>query len=129
MWISNAVARWVETISKSADSNATVLREALTSLREELASVRAERDSLKLQAAIDRTHFDWLANKVNALEQERAGLIERAYNIRLPAVPELTRITTPAAPLEEAFKLQDIFCDIGDDVAKKLGIPIHDQRD
>ena len=111
MWVSKSIFDWFG-----------VTRDTVDQLRAELVGVRAERDQLRIQAAVNQTHFDWLRSKVNQLEMERAGLIEKAYNIKLPAVPELFR--TPARPIDPS-DLAVGFDDIGDDVARVLGLPIH----
>jgi hypothetical protein len=112
MWISEKVVDWFHISKESVDS-----------LREELSACRAERDALRLQAATDRITADWLRTRVNALEMERAALIERAYQIKLPAVPQLARLgSTPVAthdPEPDPFS----FDDIGNDLAKKWGLP------
>lgn len=111
MWISPKVVDWFHISKESVDS-----------LREELAAVRAERDALRLQATADRTTADWLRMRLNALELERAGLLEKAYSIKLPAVPYLSRDPKLAnEPDKDAFN----FDDIGEDLAKRLGLPLH----
>ena len=119
MWVPKEVINWFSGLKADADSHASVTRDALISLREELSAVRAERDALKLQQAVDRTHSDWFRLKINALELERAGLIEKAYQIKLPAIPEFLRPTQPIDPNQYAIS----FDDVGDDVAKILGLP------
>ena len=109
-------------LSKDLVGMLQISQDTVTSLREELAAVRAERDSLKLQAAINATHFDWLRMKTNTMALERAGLIEKAYSIRLP-VPELARPQAPVDP--SAFSFEHI----DDELAKKLGMPIFDHAD
>lgn len=108
MWVPSAVVDWFH-----------ISKQAVDSLREELAGVRAERDSLKLQLASSQNHFDWLRVRVNALEVERAQLIEKAYGIKIP-VPEIVR------PAKSPLELNtDIFNDMGDDAAKTLGLPTY----
>ena len=116
MWISRPVVDWLSSFKTDADSQAALSRDAMAALREELAAVRAERDSLKLQQAVDRTHFDWLRTKVNGLEFEKAALIEKAYGVRLP-VPELSRPNHIDPRL-----LNFSFDDVGEEVAKELGL-------
>lgn len=108
MWVPGAVVEWFH-----------ISKQAVDSLREELSGVRAERDSLKLQLASSQNHFDWLRVRVNALEVERAQLIEKAYGIKIP-VPEIVR------PSKSPLELNtDIFNDMGDDAAKTLGLPVY----
>ena len=94
-----------------------ISKESVESLREDLAATRAERDSLKLQLSVSQNHFDWLKMRVNALEIERAQLIHRAYGIQTP-VPEIVRTRADGPDLNP-----DIFNDVGEDMAKKLGFP------
>src|SRR3990167_1634158 len=106
MWLSNQIVSMFQ-----------ISKEAVEALREHLAAIRAERDSLKLQLSVSQNHFDWLRMRVNALEIERAQLIQKAYGITTP-VPEITRTRTPGIDLNP-----DLFNDIGEDMAKKLGFP------
>ena len=96
-----------------------ISKETVDSLREDLAAVRAERDTLKIQLATSTNHFDWLRIRINTLEAERAQLIEKAYGIKIP-VPELVRQNVNPLELNA-----DLFTDIGDDAAKKLGMPVY----
>ena len=122
MFVPREVIGWFTTLKNDVDAQTAITREAISSLREELAAVRAERDTLKLQAAVDRTHTDWMRTKLNQLELERAALIERAYNIKLPAVPELIR-TPHAMPDPNSFTMN--FDDVGDELARQLGLPVY----
>ena len=106
MWLSNQLVNLFQ-----------ISKESVESLREDLAATRAERDSLKLQLSVSQNHFDWLRMRVNALEIERAQLIEKAYGIRT-AIPEIIRTRAQDPDLNP-----DIFTDVGEDMAKKLGFP------
>jgi predicted nuclease with TOPRIM domain len=109
MWVPSAVVEWFHISKQTVDAQ-----------REELSAIRAERDSLKLQLASSQNHFDWLRIRVNTLEVERAQLIEKAYGLKIP-VPEIVRQPVfPANPIE-SFS----FDDMGDEEAKKLGLPIY----
>ena len=112
MWVPKGVIDWFHISKESVDS-----------LRTELAAVRAERDSLKTQLAVTQTNFDWLRMKINQLEFERTGLIERAYDIKLPA-PEIVR--QPAVDPTFDPRMFTGFDDVGESVAKKLGLPIYE---
>lgn len=96
-----------------------ISKQAVDSLREDLAAVRAERDLLKLQLATATNHFDWLRIRINALETERAQLIEKAYGIKIP-VPEIVRPNRSPMDMNA-----DLFSDMGDDAAKTLGMPVY----
>ena len=110
MWIPSQVVDWFH-----------ISREHVTTMREELAAAKAELATLKVQAAVDKTHMDWLITKVNALEQERVALIQKAYDIRLPTVPEILR-TPRHEPDPNAFSFEDI----GEELAKRFNMPIYD---
>lgn len=91
-------------------------KESLSTLREELLTLRIERDLLKSELASTKANFNWLTVRCNALEAERAQLMEKAYNIRIP-VPEIVR--TPIDPFEMNA---DLFNDMGDERAATLGL-------
>lgn len=109
MWVPSAVVDWFH-----------ISKQAVESLREELSVARAERELLKLQLANSENHFNWLRVRVNSLEIERAQLIEKAYGIKIP-VPEITK---PQLPIQQEIT-PDIFTDMGDDLAKTLGLPVY----
>jgi hypothetical protein len=95
-----------------------VSKEGVDTLREELAAARAERDAFRVENAVLKTNFDWLRMKVNQLEYENKALIQKAYDIKLPA-PELVRqMPAPQEPI-------DMFGDVGEEFAKRLGLPAH----
>jgi predicted nuclease with TOPRIM domain len=109
MWVPAKVVDWFH-----------ISKQTVESQREELAAVRAERDSLRLQLAASQNHFDWLRIRVNSLEIERAQLIEKAYGIKIP-VPEIAHTIAPTQDMANQFS----FDDMGDDMAKKLGLPLY----
>lgn len=118
MWISNQVATWVSDLKKSADIQADIAKQALSDLREELAAIRAERDALKAELTAARINGDWLRLQFNQIQAENKALLERAYGIRVP-VPELVSKT------EKSFNLQDLFGDVGDEEASRIGLPVY----
>jgi hypothetical protein len=62
--------------------------------------------------------------QVNTLQLERTALLEKAYNIKLPA-PEIAR--TPV--MGQDIKMEDFnFEDIGDKLAKQYGFPAYDNK-
>ena len=96
-----------------------VSKDSVGSMREELSAIRTENAMLKSQLLTTEANFKWLTTRVNALEVERAQLIQRAYNIAVP-VPEIVR---PAAnPLELNSAL---FEDLGDKLAREMGLPVY----
>ena|SRR5437867_1134482 len=110
MWVPSKVVDWFY-----------ISKQTVETLREDLAATRAERDSLKLQLASSQNHFDWLRIRVNALEVERAQLFEKAYGLKVP-VPEIVRQTSPTQDALTQFS----FDDMGDKMAKSLGLPTYD---
>lgn len=110
MWVPKEVADWFQISKDSVDT-----------LRTELATLKVERDVLKDQLRGAQINSDWLRMQVNSLQMERAGLMEKAYNIRVP-IPELARTTSLQSPISiEDFS----FTDIGDEAARKLGLPLY----
>lgn len=105
MWIPAKVIDLIEVSKDSVDS-----------MRAELAAVRAERDLLKAQVLQLQITSDWMRMKVNQLELEKAGLMQQALGIRIP-VPEIVQQPKPDHLSEFSFE------DIGDDEAKKHGLP------
>jgi predicted nuclease with TOPRIM domain len=99
-----------------------ISKETVESLREELAAARTERDVLKLQLSVSQNHFEWLRMRVNSLEVERAQLIKKAYGIDTP-IPEIIRAAHNPIELNP-----DIFNDVGEDMAKKLGLPVYSNQ-
>lgn len=113
MWISDKIFDLFE-----------VAKENVAALREELAAVKAERDALKIQSLTDRTNNDWLRTRINALEMERAGLLEKAYQIRLPSVPQIARASAITESMADPPEFS--FDHIEPELAKKLGLPLYD---
>jgi hypothetical protein len=90
----------------------------VTDLRTDLAVLRAERDTLKAQLVKQEILSDWFRLQVNSLQLERAALLEKAYDIRVP-VPSIQRATPPPEFNLDSFS----FDDLGNEMAKKLGLP------
>ena len=80
-----------------------------TSTRDELIKVRTERDTYRDELAKKDVLVDWFRFQVNQLQQERAGLLEKAYGVKT-AVPEIVRASKMAS-MEDIFS-QAIFEDI-----------------
>ena len=111
MWLSSKVFGLFE-----------VAKESVSALREEVAALRVERDALRTELISVKSNWEWSRVKINQLEYERAALLEKAYNIKLP-VPEIAR--TASNYDLESFS-QFAFEDLGDETAKKLGLPTYD---
>jgi len=90
-------------------------------LQADLAVARAERDLLKNELISTKISADWLRVKVNSLELEKAGLMEKAFQIRLP-VPEIQR---ESSMINSPFNNMSPFEDMGDAMAEKLGLPTY----
>jgi len=98
-----------------------ISRDTVDALRADSASLRAERDALQRELSTLKVNFDWLRIRVNSLELERTALLEKAYNIKLPA-PELARTPAISGANSEDFSFEDM----GDRLAKKYGFPVFD---
>lgn len=92
-----------------------------SSTRDDLVKAKAERDLFRDQVSQSTILCDWLRLQVNSLQNERAALLEKAYNIRVP-VPQIER-----APVRgETVSIEDFsFDDVGDEMARKLGLPVY----
>lgn len=126
MWIPSRVLDWFESLKEASDSAISVNIALVNDLRQELTAVKTERDALKLQAAVNQNNFEWIRTRVNALEMERAQLIQKAYGINLP-VPEVVRTPRPGQGPEDTGN-QFSFDDLGEDMARKLGFPTYDKQ-
>ena len=109
MWLSSKIFSILEVSKESVDST-----------RQELAVTKAERDILKHQLTVSQTQFEWLRMRVNQLEVERAQLLEKATGIKT-AVPEIVRAPSQMETMINQFT----FDDVGDEMAKKLGLPAY----
>jgi predicted nuclease with TOPRIM domain len=107
MWIPKSVLDWFQ-----------ISKDVVADLREELAATRSERDLLKLQLTTSQSNFSWLTTRVNVLEVERAQLLEKAYGIKT-VVPEIVKTSGKNLDFSSA-----LFDDVGDEEAKKQGLPV-----
>ena len=98
-----------------------ISQESVNELRAEVLALRSERDILKQQLITTNSNFEWLRLRVNQLEVERAGLLEKATGIKT-AVPEIVRTASPLDNMINSFSFEDV----GDTMAKKLGLPSFD---
>ena len=111
MWISSKAFDWFRVSQGSFEM-----------LREEISGIKAERDTLRSELASLRVTNDWLRMKVNGLELERAALLEKAYDIKIPA-PQIARQPI-VDPTHDPKNFS--FSDLGDTLATKIGFPAHD---
>lgn len=86
-------------------------------IREDLAACRAKCEVLERSLAHTQSSFNWLAVRVNDLENQNKALLEKAFDIKVPA----PQIAVKAPPIDEMLK-QFSFDDVGDEVANKLGL-------
>lgn len=79
-------------------------------------------ESLKAQHARDTMTIDWMRHRINALEKERAILLNKVAGVHIP-VPEIvpTRPGTLSRDLPDFDSLPS-FEDVGDQEAARLGI-------
>lgn len=107
-------------IPKSIFDLFSISKDAVDGQREELAALRSERDSLVRELATTKANFSWATLRINALEMERAALLEKAYGIKV-AAPAILH-----APPANSPQLQDLnsfsFDHVDELTATKLGI-------
>jgi hypothetical protein len=86
-----------------------------------LGEQRGKVDVLSVQKAKDDLTIDWMRHRINALEKERAILLQKVAGVSLP-VPEIvpTRPGTMSTPPD--FVSLPSFEDVGDEEAARLGI-------
>ena len=102
-----------------------VSKDAVDILREELATVKAERDAFKSEVTAARITNDWLRMKVNSLELQNTALLEKAYDIRVPA-PEIVRQPTIDPTWDpRSFSFEDV----GNELAAKMGLPVYGDKE
>ena len=99
-----------------------IAQESFLDLKERNAKLEAELTATKSELAHVNSHFGWLTTRVNSLEIERAALLKAAYNVNVPA-PEIAK----EPYIDPTFNPKEFsFFDMGDDMAKKLGMPVYD---
>lgn len=92
--------------------------------RATIAKLTAERDAAKQELLTLRANFQWATTQINDLQYQNKALLEKAYNIRVP-VPEIVR---PASTMPNNFNINDLFEDMGDEQAKREGMPLYDLK-
>ena len=111
MWVPAKVFDWFK-----------ISQESFNDLRERNAVLVAECEHLKSELAATRVNTDWLRFKVNQLELEKALLTQKAFDINLP-VPEIARRPQIDPSMDPSqFSLEDM----GDELARKFGLPTYD---
>ena len=116
MWIPSQVVTFFDRLVISVEQNAKATEATMQQLREQLVVLQTENGIIKSELQSTKVTNDWLRQKVNGLELEKSGLMEKAYNIKLPT-PEIVRVAKNSAPA-----IPFSFDDIGDEAAKLLGL-------
>lgn len=113
MWLSHRLVGILEVAKESVDD-----------LREQCAVLRAERDLLKDQLRAAQINSDFFRMQINSLQMERAELLRKAHGITVPA-PQIQK----RLEMDPAFDPNNFsFSDVGDEVARKLGLPTYDDK-
>lgn len=100
-----------------------VAKDSVDLLRQEIAALKAENTALSADLRDTKLNNDWLRVQFNQLQLERTALLDRVYGLKAPT-PQLV----PSAAVDPIKNLQDaLFADIGDDEARKLGLPTYDR--
>jgi len=110
MWLSDEFVDWFK-----------ISQDTVTALREENSKLKAENDLLRVDLLTTRANFKWLTTRVNTLEYQNTALLEKAYDIKVPApaIVEQPKVDPTFNPKDFSFD------DIGDDMAKRLGLPVY----
>jgi len=98
------------------------LFDLLSGNKEELVKLRTERDLFRDELSRANIFNDFLRVQINTLQMERSQLLKSSYGINVPT-PLLEK--APAIRNEDHSQPDFTFDDIGDDLAKKLGLPTY----
>lgn len=112
-------------LPKSVFGILEVAKDTVDGTKRELAVAIAENVLLKQQLTKADLQLDFLRMKVNQLEAQNAALLDKAYGVKVP-VPEIAR--KPKAPSPDGVNF-DFFNDVGDEMARKLGLPTYGEND
>jgi len=92
------------------------------------AELTGHASELRASLSSAQTTIDWLKNRVNQLEKERAILFREVTHLNIP-VPEIAtapgRAMSAHVPAPEHLAMPD-FEDVGDDRAAQLGLAHND---
>ncbi len=95
--------------------------EASNDLKAEFEKVKRENELLFKELTVAKVNLDWFRIQVNQLQNERAALLQKSYGITTPA-PQIASKEW----LNEIVRRQEFsFEDMGDDFAKKEGLPVY----
>jgi regulator of replication initiation timing len=98
-----------------------VSKDILAAIKEENAALKLESAVLKQQLYVAQTNFDWLRIRVNTLETERGALFEKVTGVKT-TIPEIVRQPSALDNMIQQFSFEDV----GDKMAKELGLPTYD---
>lgn len=112
-------------LSKSVFGILEVAKDTVDGIKQQLAVANAENTILKQQLSKADLQIDFLRMKLNQVEAQNAALLEKAYGVKVP-VPEIAR--RPSNPSPDSIN-PDFFSDMGDEMARKLGLPVYGDPD
>ncbi len=110
-----------------------ISQETVVGLRERVAKLEAENSALKADVTSTKINLDWLRVQYNQVQAERTQLMNTRYGLHV-ATPQLQPSPGayfPTLAAQEAIssqvpKFEDLsFEDIGDEAARKLGLPVY----
>jgi hypothetical protein len=83
-------------------------------------------NELRAQKVRDDLSIDWMRHRINALEKERAILLNKIAGVIVP-VPEIVPTRPGTMSTIPDFASMPSFEDVGDDEARRLGIGLDDE--
>lgn len=98
-----------------------ISKDTFDHLREEVATLRTENKLLQDQLNKAEIMCDWLRMQHNTLQQEKAAFMKQTHGVSVPA-PELVRRSALDIPKLDEFTFEDL----GDALAKQIGLPTYD---
>lgn len=127
---------WINTeLFKRLMNSAEATELQLSTVSAGHAHACTERDILREQRAKDEMTIDWMRHRINALEKERAVLLQSSTRLVFP-VPEIASVaahgkTSVFANAKTSnhvptFDSMPSFEDVGEEVAQEMGISHHD---
>ena len=117
MWVNKALFEAIIEENKHQRSLINVEREFR-------AKAESQTDSLRVQNTKDTVMIDWLRNRVNALEKERAILLNKTSGVHVP-IPEIVPTRPGSIGGTPDYDHIPSYEDVGDNEAQRLGI-MHD---
>lgn len=105
-----------------------ISREVYQDLKDKVTKAEQRAEAEVVAGRALKETLNWLMVRVTSMEKERAVLLYRMFDIKIP-VPELDAAPPPAEVLPNPFgansklnSLADLFADMGDAEAAKQGI-------